>query len=393
MVAALGALTALGPMSVDLYLPAFPAIARHFDTEVGSVQLSLATYLVGLAIGQVLWGRLSDIHGRRRPMLLGLALYLATSVALALAPSVEALIGLRLVQGFAGCAGIVISRAIVRDLYAGAEAARFFSSLLLVFGLAPVVAPLVGAQILALAGWQSVFVVLAVYATGCLAGVLWLPETLPAERRRPSGLRDAAASYTRVLRHRAFVAYALAGSLGSAAIVAYISASPAVLIEQHGVSPQAFGLVFGVNGLGFVLVLQVTGRVVVRHGPEAVLRWGVAGQSIAGVALLVVALTGGGLAAVLPAMFVVVASIGAIMPTSTALALTPFPDEAGAASAAKGTAQAALGAASGALVGSIALAPATAMGIVLTGACVLAIAVLAFAVPSRAPQPAAEPSG
>jgi DHA1 family bicyclomycin/chloramphenicol resistance-like MFS transporter len=387
----LGALTAFAPVSVDLYLPAFPSIAAHLGSSIGSVQLSLSTYMVGLALGQVLYGRLSDIHGRRPPMLAGISLYVAASLACAFAPSVEVLIGLRLLQGLGGCAGIVIARAVVRDLYAGAEAARFFSLLTLVFGVAPVVAPLLGGQILAFAGWRAIFVTLAAYGLACLASVLWLPETLPPQRRRASGLADALASYREVLGNRSFLAYAAAGSLATAALMAYLASSPAVVIEQLDVSPQAFGLVFGANALGIMAVSQLAGRAVGRLGTERVLRYGVGVQALAAVVLLAVAASGeGSRASLLPLMFVVVASIGAILPTSAALAMTPFPHAAGAASAAFGTLQTGLPAISAAVVSAIALAPATGMGIVLAASSVLAVAGLLLLAPRDRYGPTAE---
>jgi DHA1 family bicyclomycin/chloramphenicol resistance-like MFS transporter len=372
----LGALTAFGPVSVDLYLPAFPALARHFDSSVGTVQLSLSTYMVGLAIGQLVYGRLADIYGRRRPLLWGIALYVAVSIACAYAPSVGALIGLRAVQGFAGCAGMVISRAIVRDLYAGAEAARFFSLLMLVFGIAPIVAPLLGGQILALGGWQGVFLALAAYGVACFALAAWLPETLPPERRRAAGVHDALASYRQVLHSRTFVAYATASACAGAALIAYIAASPAVVIDQFGVSPQLFGLVFGVNSLGLVIASQITARTVRRLGPATVLRWAITLEAAGGGALLAVALAGGGLWAALVPMFVVVASFGGVMPTSAALALTPFPETAGAASALFGGAQSVLAALGGVLVSGIRLEAATSMGIVIAGMSLLSLFVL-----------------
>ncbi len=378
LVLALGALSAFAPISVDLYLPAFPALARHFETSMGSVQLSLSTYMLGLALGQLLWGWLADAYGRKRPLYAGIGLYVAASLACALAPSIGVLIGFRLLQGLAGCAGVVIARAIVRDLFAGAEAARFFSLLLLVMGAAPVLAPLFGGQILAAAGWRWIFLTLVVYGAACLVAVAWLPETLPPALRHRGGLRSAPAAYGQVLRNRSFVVHAGAFSLGGAAMLAYISAAPAVLIDEHGISPQAFGFVFGANAVGLVVVSQITGRLVRRVGSERILVCGVVAQALAAATLALVSALGiGGLAALLPPMFVIVSSFGAIMPTATALALTPLPEVAGAASAILGTGQTGFGAASAAVVGAVALDPATAMGVVAAGACLLALGLLA----------------
>jgi DHA1 family bicyclomycin/chloramphenicol resistance-like MFS transporter len=389
LVLVLGALTAFGPVSVDLYLPAFPTIARALDTDAGAVQLSLATYMIGLAVGQVLYGRLSDIYGRRRPMVAGISLYVAASVACAAAPSVETLVGLRLLQGLGGCAGIVIARAIVRDLFEGVEAARFFARLTLVFGVAPVVAPILGAQILTIAGWRAIFGVLAAYGVACLASVAWLPETLPAERRRAGGVADALVSYGMVLRNRAFLAYSVSGSLGGAAMMAYLVSSPAVVIDQFGRSAQLFGLVFAANALGFIVVSQLMGRRVVRVGGARVLRAGLLAQALSGGVLLALAVAGvGGLAALLVPMLAVVSSVGAILPPSAALAMTPFPHAAGAASAVYGTLQTGLAAAAAAVVSAVSAEPATAMGVVLVGASVLASSVLLLG----APRPVSRPS-
>ena len=376
MAFALGVLTASGPVSVDLYLPAFPAIAGHFGSSVSTVALSLSTYMIGLAIGQAVFGRLADIYGRRRPLVWGILLYIVITIACAYAPSVGALVGLRAVQGFAGCAGMVISRAIVRDLFAGVEAARFFSLLMLVFGVAPVVAPLIGGQVLAIGGWQGVFFTLAAFAVVCLAVTLWLPETLPRERRRAAGTRDAVASYRQVLANRPFLAYAGAAGFAGAGLIAYIATSPAVVIDQFGVSPQLFGFVFGVNSLGLVAVSQITGRAVTRVGADAVLRAAVVIETVGGIALLVLAIAGVGLWAVLVPMFVVVSSFGAIMPTSAALALTPFPRSAGAASALLGTTQSILGAAAGAVASAIVFQPAVSMGVVIAAMSVASLGVL-----------------
>jgi MFS transporter, DHA1 family, multidrug resistance protein len=386
----LGALAAFGPLAVDMYLPAFPALAEHFDTTVGSVQITLSTCLIGFGLGQAVWGPLADMYGRRRPLVAGLVLFTAASVACAFASSVGALAGLRFVQAIGGCAGMVIGRAIVRDLFAGVEAAKFFSLLMLVFGVAPVLAPLIGGQLLHL-GWQAIFLALAGLGLACLIGVLFLPETLPVDRRRRAGFREAFDSYGRLLRHRAFMVYSLTNAFAAAGMIAYISASPSVVIEQYDVSPQLFGFVFGVNALGLVAASQLVGGLAERIGLVALLRLAVFVQASAAVVLLILGLSGlGGLWALLVAMFVVVASLGAIMPTGTALGMTPFPQMAGAASALFGTIQGTLGAVTAAVVGMIGLEPAAAMGIVVAAACVLAATVLTLGAPRLGPAPAHE---
>ncbi len=385
----LGTLSAFGPVSVDMYLPAFPSIARHYDTSIDNVQLTLATFMIGMAAGQFIYGSLSDRYGRRRPLIAGTALYIAASLGCALAPSVGALIGLRFVQALGACAGMVVTRAIVRDLFYGAEAARFYSLLILVFGVSPIVGPLLGAQILAVAGWQAIFLVLVGFGLVCLLGSLWLPETLPPERRRRGGLSELAGSYRQLIGDRKFNAYAFTQAFCGGTMLAYLVGSPAVLIDHYDLSPQAFGLIFGANALGLVAASQLTGRLLKTYRLGAVLRGAVLAQLVGAVTVLVVAITGvGGLAGLLPPLFVVVSCFGVIMPTATALALSPFPAIAGSAAALLGGIGSTVAAVSGALVGAIALSPTLSMATVIAVASALATAVLLLAAPRSTKEPA-----
>jgi MFS transporter, DHA1 family, multidrug resistance protein len=331
----LGALSAFGPLSMDMYLPGLPALARDFGTRESLIQLTLTSCLIGLAAGQLVAGPVSDALGRRRPLIAGVAAYAVASVGCALAPSAPVLIGVRLIQGLGGGASIVIARAVVRDLYSGTEAARFFALLMLVTGAAPMLAPLVGGQVLRLTSWRGVFVILAAIGAVLVAGTLaGLAETLPAERRRVGRLATALKT---LLADRAFAGYVGALSLAFAAMFTYVSSSPFVLQSHYGLSPQQFSAVFAVNALGLVLAGQLSARLVGRAGPERLLRAGIAANAAGGVALL--ALNRLGLAAVLPALFVVVASIGFVLPNATALALSGHREIAGAASAVIGLLQ------------------------------------------------------
>jgi len=348
----LGALSALAPLSLDAYLPALPSMARSLAASASAAQLTLTACLFGLAAGQVLAGPLSDRFGRRRPLLAGLAGYAAASLLCALAPSVWALIALRALQGACGAAGIVIARAVVRDLYNGAAAARFFSTLMLVNGLAPILAPIGGARLMELTAWRGVFVALA--ALVCLlllAAAAGLPETLPAARRRAGGWRDAFTVYEGLLSDRLFVLYVLAAGLPYAAMFAYIAGSPFVLQDIFGMSPQAFSVVFATNALGIMVAGQTGGRLAVRVGPRALLTAGLVGSSAGSLALLCALLLHAGLPGVLPALFMVVASVGLVMPNVSALALADHADRAGAASGLLGLAQFAIGGAAAPLVG------------------------------------------
>lgn len=348
----LGSLSALAPLSIDLYLPGLPELSRELDASAAEVQLTLTSCLIGLALGQLLAGPLSDRLGRRRPLLVGLAAYAAASFACALSPTVYALVALRLVQGLAGAAGIVIARAIVRDLRSGAAAARLFSSLMLVTGLTPILAPIVGGQLLQVTSWRGLFVALA--AAGvvlALATAAWLAETLPPEQRHGGSWHETMGTFRRLARDRVFVGYALVLGFAFGELLAYIAGSPFVIENLYGVSPRLFAIVFGVNSLGIVACSQVNGLLVMRIDPQRLLAGGLVTGALGGVALLAVTLAGIGLAGILPCLFVVVSSIGFVMPNATALAMTELPHVAGSASALLGVLQFVIGAAAAPLVG------------------------------------------
>ncbi len=248
----LSALVAFAPMSIDMYLPALPSLERYFATDTASVQHTLASFFVGLAIGQLFYGPLADRYGRKPPLYFGLSLYVAASAGCALAPGIVSLIGLRFLQAVSGCAGMVVARAVVRDLYDRQESARVFSILLMVMGIAPVVAPLAGGYLLTWFGWRSIFWVLALFGTACLLAVKFrLPETIPKGLARVP-LSSALANYAGLLADRRYLGYALSGGFGQAGMFAYISGSPFVFIDLYGVPAHAYGWLFGLNGLGLV---------------------------------------------------------------------------------------------------------------------------------------------
>jgi DHA1 family bicyclomycin/chloramphenicol resistance-like MFS transporter len=387
LVVVLGAVNAIGPLSIDMYLPAFPEISRSLDASATEVQLTLTACVAGLALGQLVVGPLSDRLGRRLPLVAAMATYTVAALLCSVAPSAPVLMALRLVQGLAGAGGVVIARAVVRDLHSGAAAVRLFSSLMLVTGLAPILAPLAGAQVLAVTSWRGIFVVLAVLAALLAALVaLGLPETLPAERRSDHGLRHTLAIMRSLLRDRWFVGHALAGGLGFGALFAYISGSSFVLQGIYGVSPQLYSVLFAMNGLGLIAGSQVNARLVGRFTPAALLRAGLLSITASAATLLAVVLVGGlGVWAVLGPMFVIVSSLSFVLPNSTALALADHADVAGTASAVLGVGQFLIGALVAPLVGAGGTDSAVPMAAVMTAAAAGALVARRFA--RRRPAP------
>jgi len=362
----LGALSAFAPLSIDMYLPALPALGRGFGVSAAQVQLTLSACLLGLALGQLVAGPLSDALGRRRPLLVGVAAYTVASLLCVLAPSVGALVAVRFVQGLAGAAGIVIARAVVRDRYAGVAAARYFSLLMLVNGLAPILAPIIGGQLLRVTSWRGVFVVLAaIGALLLLATASGLDETLAPADRHTGGLPATLATFRRLLADRFFVGYALSSGLSFAAMFAYIAGSPFVLQDIYGLSPQLFSLVFGVNALGIMAASQINGRLVDRVPLPRLLAVGLAMTALGGIAVLAAVLGHVGLIGVTPALCVVVSSQGIVLPNATSLALSGHPRTAGSASALLGVLQYVIGAAAAPLVGVGGTATALPMAVVI----------------------------
>ncbi|MCX5412965.1 Bcr/CflA family multidrug efflux MFS transporter [Streptomyces sp. NBC_00059] len=352
----LGGLTALPPLSMDMYLPALPEVTDSLHAPASTVQLTLTACLTGMALGQLVVGPMSDRWGRRTPLLLGMIVYVIATAICAVAPTAELLIGFRLLQGLAGAAGIVISRAVVRDLYDGDEMARFFSTLMLISGVAPVIAPVIGGQVLQFTDWRGIFVVLTVI--GILLTLVvwkWLHETLPESQRHTGGIGDALRTMRGLLADRVFTGYMIAGSLAFAALFAYVSASPFVVQEIYGASPQTFSLLFGINSVGLIAVGQINGKLLVgRVSLDKALGFGLAVISVAAVALLL--MTSGvfgevGLLPVAAGLFVLMSAMGLAMPNTNTQALMRTRHAAGSASALLGTSQFLIGAIASPLVG------------------------------------------
>ncbi len=349
----LGALSAIGPLAIDMYLPALPAISGEMLSTPSQVQLTLTACLIGISVGQVVAGPVSDVRGRKVPLVVGVAGFMVTSLLCAFAPSVPVLIVLRLLQGVLGGAALVIVRAMVRDLYDGAAIARIFATLMLVSGLAPILAPVAGAQLLQFTTWRGVFVALSLMGLVLLLAVLFgVRETLPAGERAGGGLGQTLRTFWTLLRDRSFMGYALTAGLSFAAMFAYISGSPFVLQEVYDVTPQQFSLIFGLNSLGLILMSQVGGRLSGRVPPVRLVVVGLFATLAGGGLMLAGAATGLGLPAIIAGLFVIMCGQGLVLPGTGALSLAEQPPQiAGSASALLGVMQFALGAGAAPLVG------------------------------------------
>jgi len=368
--ALLGALSSFGPLSMDMYLPSTPTIAANLHASQLLVQLTLSGCLAGLAVGQLVAGPLSDGLGRKRPLLAALVAFTLLSVACAAAPDIGALIVFRFLQGMAGAGGVVLSLAIVRDQYSGTELARVLGSLMLVFGLAPVLAPVIGGQILRFTSWRGVFGVLA--AIGLVLFLLaWtLPETLPPERRNRARLRRLPADSRALLRDRQYVGYTLAIALGNAALITYISALPFIVEDAYHKSPQLFSVFFMINSIGLVTMAQLGARLVKRVPVSRVVLASLLVMAAGCATFLAVALTGHPpLAALLVPLFFFIAFFGSMRPNATAIALANQGAIAGTASAWVGALPFLLGAFLSPLAGLGGEGAATVAGILLTALC------------------------
>ncbi|WP_422742833.1 multidrug effflux MFS transporter [Micromonospora sp. WMMD754] len=369
----LGTLTAIGPLSLDMYLPAFPAMTRELGADQAGIQLSLTTCLVGLALGQLVTGPLSDRWGRRRPVLIGVVAYAVLALACAAAPNAPLLAAARFVQGVAGGMGVVVARAVVRDLYSGRDAAKYFSRLTLVFGVAPVAAPSVGSLVLRFGSWRAVFVALAVIgALLAVAVALRLPETLPVQRRSTGGLAATARTMRSLAADRVYLGYALTQGFAFAGLFAYISGSSFVFQDVFGVSATVFSVIFGVNALALVATGQLNARLLDRFSPRRLLVTTLVVGLVTAAGVLTGALAGS-LAVTAVALFAFVGSLGMVMPNSTALALDAHARHAGTAAALMGGVQSVVGALAAPLVGLGGEGSALPMATVLAGAATLSL--------------------
>ncbi|QDX80605.1 Bcr/CflA family drug resistance efflux transporter [Denitratisoma sp. DHT3] len=333
-IALLGTLTAVGPLSIDMYLPSFIQIERSLKGAPGSVEFTLASFFIGLTLGQLFYGPASDRFGRKPPLYFGFALYAAASLGCALADSVAALALFRFLQGLGGCVGIIIPSAIVRDRCGAQESARVFSLLLLIMGVAPILAPLLGGWLLILWDWRAIFALLFLFGAACLAIVgFGLEETHPGDAASLR-LMNVLGNYGALLANRHFLGHALAGAWAISGMFAYIAGSPFVLIDLYGVSPQHYGLFFGANAFGLIAFSQLNARLLKRLPAATLLRRALWVPPAVGLALVALAVGGGiSLPWFAAGFFCFVSSLGWITPNATALALEDHGRMAGTAAA------------------------------------------------------------
>jgi DHA1 family bicyclomycin/chloramphenicol resistance-like MFS transporter len=393
MLLIVGSLTAFGPLSIDLYLPAFPKISHDLHAPASAVQLSLTGTLIGLALGQVIVGPLSDRFGRRIPLFIGLIVYVVASLLCALTTNIPTLIPFRVLQGLGGSAGMVTAFAVVRDRYSGVTAARFFATVTMVTATSPIIAPIVGGGLLAVGSWRLIFVALAaIGALLLLSAVRNLPETLPPEKRTSGGVGHMARSLAKVATDRRFLVNALAGSFGIAAVFAYIAGSSFVLQDVYGLSPQMFSLAFSVNALGVILGSYLSARLVQRYGVAQLLSVGLFGLFAGSAGFLLVVLSHTkSVGWLLICMFTVLLSTGVLGPNATALAMEDFPHAAGSASAALGVMRFAFGAAVAPLVGLGGSGTAMPLAVVMASCATAALLVRVVFRPHRDQRPEPEP--
>jgi DHA1 family bicyclomycin/chloramphenicol resistance-like MFS transporter len=354
LILVLGSLTAVGPFSIDMYLPGFPAIAQDLGTDISHVALTLTSYFIGISAGQLGYGPLLDRYGRKKPVVAGLLLYIVAAIGCGLAPSIHWLIGLRFLLALGSCVGIVAARAVVRDLFPIREIPRIFSTLMLVLGVSPIIAPSVGAYVAAAYGWRGIFAVLALIAVLILTAVIrYLPESSPGDRSVSLRPARMASNYLKLFREPMFVSYGLASAAASAGLFSYISDSPFVFMKLHGFSEREFGLIFGLSACGVIGASQLNRFWLRTKTSREISLTAVIGQCLVAVLLIVAALVGLPAVVVIVLVFCYLAGLGSLSPNTTAIALEPFATNAGTASALLGSMQMAGGAAGSALVSSL----------------------------------------
>ncbi|AHZ86020.1 Bcr/CflA family multidrug efflux MFS transporter [Bdellovibrio bacteriovorus] len=345
----LASLTAFGPLSIDMYLPAFPAIAENLNVPLSSVQMSLASFFIGLATGQIFYGPITDRFGRKKPLYVGLGIYALASLVCAFTKNVEMLILFRFLQALGSCAGVVISRAIVRDLFTHQETARVFSLLMLVMGVAPILAPFFGGYISEFFGWRAIFALMVIISTSCIVMLaIFLPETHQPDQR--VHIKDSLKNYVQIIKDRHFMGYALAGGAAQAGLFAYITGSSFVFINLFEIPAKSFGWVFGSNAIGLIACSQINARLLKRLSYDVILEKIFVVLGVLGVILAMAGIFNWGFWGLAIPLFLFIAALGMTFPNATAGAMATQRKAAGSASALLGTLQYGIAALSSAAV-------------------------------------------
>lgn len=374
LILAFGFLTAMAPLSVDIYLPALPMLQRTFGADEARTLFTLSAFLIGFGVGQLFIGPLSDRIGRKRPLIAGLLLYLAASVGCALANSITAVIAWRFIQALGGCAVPVLVQAMVRDMFDREQGARIFSLNMLVMGAAPIAAPLIGGQIVVLLDWRAIFWVLGLFGVLALACVVALPETLSAERRDRAHPIAMILGYADLLASRRYVGYLACTTFYYVALFGFIAGSPFAYIEHFRVPAQYYGFLFGLNILGMMAGSFLNAQLVLRRGSDRLLRLGCIIGVIGAVLLVAFGARGvGGIAGIAVPSFVLLSMLSMVSANAMAGALGEFPHRAGSAAALAGALQFGIGALAGALVGWLANGTPAPMCLIMAGGVALAL--------------------
>lgn len=344
--------SALGPFTVDMYLSSLPQMMNDFNTTASFIQASLTASLLGLGLGQLVAGPLSDVHGRRKPLLISMLLYFIISIVCAFSPSIGIFIVLRFIQGFVASAGLVISRAIVRDRYSGVEMVKFMALLTMISNVAPLISPTAGSMVTTFSSWIGVFIFLGFLGLFLTGITIWgIKESLPIEQRVPSNFRQVLRNYGSLLRDRSFMGYALVNGILFSGVFAYVAGTPFIYQNMYGISPQLFSVLFALNGLGIILGSQLVKRLAGRMDEHCIFRIGLLLAFSTTAVILFVVLVHGPFVALFIAIFLFAAAIGMIGPVSFTLAMESQGHIAGSAAAILGSLQFALGAVTSPLVG------------------------------------------
>ncbi|SDE85605.1 MFS transporter, DHA1 family, bicyclomycin/chloramphenicol resistance protein [Dyadobacter soli] len=375
----LGMLTALAPLSIDMYLPAFPDIARDLHTHVSDVALSLSFYFVGVSVGQLAYGPLLERFGRKKPLIAGVIIYILAAAACAFATSVSSLIAARLFQAIGGCVGMVASRAIIRDLFPTEENARVLSMLMLVTSVSPLIAPTAGGMITGYWGWRATFIVMIGMAVAVLAGVYWLlPESHQPNRQVSLNPKSVLMSFLNILKNRQFLFFTLAGSLCSVGLFGYITSATTIFLDQFHIAQQQLGWIVGSLSMAIVAASQVNNLLLKKFEVDCLAVWAAGAQSVIGIVFVGVALLGlSSLAVTIVFIFALLACLGFIFPNTTSLAMEPMGKNAGNASALMGAIQMLIGAGASAFFSMLPDKSVTTVACIMAGCAVLSFAIFA----------------